>query len=152
MKRLKKSGIGPFRVAPILCFKARLRAKVSSTSKLFFIFRQMKFIITGKILPLASFESRSLSIENGIGLFFQTWSSRDCNLSISIHPIASSTGFPKAQWGTRDSPELETSERRKRGMMKTSVDRERGVMGRKRIETTFSLLPITPFVPTFLNN
>ena len=60
----------------------------------------MKFIITRKGLPLASFESRGLSIEHGIGLLFQTRSSRDCKLSISIYLSATSTGFPKAQWGT----------------------------------------------------
>ena len=112
----------------------------------------MKFIITRKGLPLASFESVGLSIEHGMGLLLQTRSSRDCKLSISIYLSATSTGFPKAQWGTRDSRELETSEKCKRGMMGTSVDRERGVMGRKMRERAFSRLPITPFVPAFLNN
>ena len=43
----------------------------------------MKFSITRKGLPLASFESGVLSIEHGIGLLFQTRSSHDCKLSIS---------------------------------------------------------------------
>jgi len=62
---------------------------------------------------------------------------------------ASSTGFAKAQWGAaRDNTrELETSEKGEMGMMGTSVERKRGVMGRES-----SPLPITPFVPAFLNN
>ena len=65
-------------------------------------------------------------------------------------PVASSsTGFPKPQWeAVRDnSRELETSGKSERGMMGTSVEREWGVMGRES-----SPLPITPFVPAFLNN
>ena len=44
---------------------------------------------------------------------------------------ASSTGFPVAQWGVARSNTLETSEKDKRGMMGTSVEREQGVMGRE---------------------
>ena len=67
---------------------------------------------------------------------------------------ASSTGFPKAKWGLWNS---RAREKRERGMMGTSVEREHGVMGRKRRERgesrfAFSPLPVTPFVPTFLNN
>ena len=43
---------------------------------------------------------------------------------------ASSTGFPKAKWGLGNS---RAREKRERGMMGTSVERE-------------------PFVPAFLNN
>ena len=56
---------------------------------------------------------------------------------------ASSTGFPKAKWGLGNS---RAREKRERGMMGTSFERERGVMGRKRRERG------TPFVPAFLNN
>ena len=75
----------------------------------------MKFSITRKGLPLASFESGGLSIKHGICLLFQTRSSRDCKLSISIYLSATSTGFPKDRWETRDSRELETSEKPRRG-------------------------------------
>ena len=53
-----------------------------------------------------------------------------------------------------ETRELEKSEKRERGVMGMSVECERGVMGRKRREQgfTFSPLPITPFVPAFLNN
>ena len=49
---------------------------------------------------------------------------------------ASFIGFSKAQWGAarNNTRELETSEKRKRGMTGTSVERERGV------------------IPAFLNN
>ena len=47
---------------------------------------------------------------------------------------ASSTGFPKAKWGLGNS---RAREKRERGMMGTSVERERGVMGRKRRELRF---------------
>ena len=40
---------------------------------------------------------------------------------------------------------------RERGMMGTSIERERGVMGRKKRKVLFPL-PITPFDPVFLNN
>ena len=36
-------------------------------------------------------------------------------------------------------------------MMGTSIERERGVMGRKKRKVLFPL-PITPFDPVFLNN
>ena len=69
----------------------------------FFYSQANEIIITRKGFPLASFESGALSIEHGIGLLFQTQSLRDCMFSISIHLTPSSTGFPKTQWGTRDS-------------------------------------------------
>ena len=49
---------------------------------------------------------------------------------------ASSTSFAKAQWGAarNNTRELETSEKREKGMTGTSVERERGV------------------IPAFLNN
>ena len=47
---------------------------------------------------------------------------------------ASSIGFPKAKWGLGNS---RAREKRERGMMGTSVERERGVMGRKRRELRF---------------
>ena len=49
---------------------------------------------------------------------------------------ASFIGFSKAQWGAarNNTRELETSEKRERGMMGTSVEREQGV------------------IPAFLNN
>ena len=40
---------------------------------------------------------------------------------------------------------------RERGMMGTSAERERGVMGRKKRKVPFPL-PITPFDSAFLNN
>ena len=42
---------------------------------------------------------------------------------------ASFTGFPKAKWGLENTQELETSEKREREIMGTSVERERGVIG-----------------------
>ena len=45
---------------------------------------------------------------------------------------ASSTGFPKAKWGLGNS--RAAREKRERGMMGTSVEREREVMGRNRRE------------------
>ena len=50
-----------------------------------------------------------------------------------------------------EARELETNERRERGMMGTSAERERGAMGRKKRKLLFSL-PITPFDPAFLTN
>ena len=43
---------------------------------------------------------------------------------------ASSTSFAKAQWGAarNNTRELETSEKRERGMTGASVERERGVI------------------------
>ena len=49
---------------------------------------------------------------------------------------ASSTVFPRAKWGLGNS---QASEKRKRGMMGTSVERERGVMERKRSFPSFPL-------------
>ena len=47
-----------------------------------------------------------------------------------VHPsnAAFSTGFPKAKKGLGNTQELDTREKRERGMMVTSVERERGVM------------------------
>ena len=50
-----------------------------------------------------------------------------------------------------EARELETNEKRERGMMGTNAERERAVMGRKKWEKYFPL-PITPFDPAFLNN
>lgn len=76
----------------------------------------MKFSITRKGLPLASFESGGLSIEHGICLLFQTRSSRTANcLLVLFYLSATSTGFSKDRWETRDSRELETSEKPRRG-------------------------------------
>ena len=47
--------------------------------------------------------------------------------------------------------ELETNDRRERGMMGTSAGRKRGVMGREKRKVLFTL-PITSFDPAFLNN
>ena len=44
---------------------------------------------------------------------------------ISHITSASSTGFPKAKWGLANS---RAREKRERGMMGTSVERERGVI------------------------
>ena len=48
-----------------------------------------------------------------------------------VHPsnAAFSTRFPKAKKGLENMQELETHEKRERGIMGTSVERERGVMG-----------------------
>ena len=47
-----------------------------------------------------------------------------------VHPsnAAFSTRFPKAKKGLENTQELETHEKRERGIMGTSVERERGVM------------------------
>ena len=66
---------------------------------------------------------------------------------------ASSTGFPsRAKWGMGNS---RACEKRKGGIMGTSIECERGVMGRELGERGESLLnsitpSITPFVPAFL--
>ena len=48
-----------------------------------------------------------------------------------VHPsnAAFSTRFPMAKKGLENTQELETHEKRERGIMGTSVERERGVMG-----------------------
>ena len=67
----------------------------------------------------------------------------DSNKNISY--TASPTGFPKAQWGTHDLRELETSEKHER------VDDGRTEHG-AREGSACSPLPITPSIPAFLNN
>ena len=57
---------------------------------------------------------------------------------------------PKAEWGLGNTRARETSEKRERGMMGTSVGRERGVLGRKRRERGFfspSHLSLRPRFP-----
>ena len=51
---------------------------------------------------------------------------------------------PKAKWGVGNSRARETSEKRERRMMGTSVEREQGVMGRKRRERGKSLRFFSP--------
>ena len=72
-----------------------------------------------------------------------------CSLS-NADPLPPPSPHPRlsGDWGTR--------EKRERGMMGTSVEHERGVMGKRRERGerpfAFSPLPITPFVPAFLDN
>ena len=67
------------------------------------------------------------------------------NSNKNISYTASPPGFPKAQRGTPDLRELETSEKHER------VDDGRTEHG-ARAESACSPLLITPFIPAFLNN
>ena len=60
---------------------------------------------------------------------------------------ASSTGFPKAKWGLGNS---RAREKRERGLMGTSVERERGVSERERERELFLPFPSLPLSPLSL--
>ena len=66
-----------------------------------------------------------LNVFNGVVLKYSYFSSH------TYTAPASSTCSPKAKWGLGNS---RACEKRERGMMGTSVEREREVMGRKRRE------------------
>ena len=112
----------------------------------------MKFSITRKDLPLASFESGGLSIEHGICLLFQTRSSRTASCLLVFIFLPPLQAFPRIggkhaiheSWRQARSPKGDDGNERRPRAGSDGKENER--------ERAFSPLPITPFVQAFLNN